>query len=421
MTQSLALKMLLVLFLSLGSGATSFASGFSNYNSVLIGDMAAGMGGAFTGLSGDPSACAFYNPATLARMRGTSLSATANVYHKYDTVYGGQRDLLGAGGRINRGSFRSIPASAGSVAAFGPFAVGLSVIVPDYDFFSGPIARPTGQDVNLNVLDESLWIGGNFAVNLSQESSVGLTIYYTSRFFQKQLVDNTRPGNGFANLVTEEKTYSNNSIIYMLGYFHQFNPNWSAGTSLRFPSIEVHGRGTYFLSEINTQSQSTPTTTIESEIPSESRVPLKASVGVAYRQPSRHTFSLDISYYGREKYYDLDNPRARDLIEHVDTWNAALGAEFYLKHWLRWRAGVFSNVSSHPEIREFSERRSDHIDMWGISSNFGVFTSDKVSFTVGGYFTGGTGHAVERLNGNLVKIDKSQQVFALLIGSAYFF
>lgn len=412
---------LLSFFLTVFWGTQALASGFSNYNSILIGDMAAGMGGAFTGLTGDPSACSFYNPATLSRMRGTSLSATANAYHKFDSVYGGQRDTLGAGGRINRGSFRSIPASAGSVAAFGPFALGLSVIVPDYDFFSGPISRPTGQDVNLNVQDESLWIGGNFAVNLSQESSVGLTVYYTSRFYQKQLVDNTRTANGFANLITEEKTFDNNSLVYMLGYYHRFNPNWTSGMSLRFPSIEVHGRGTYYLSEINTQTQTIPTTTIESEIPSESRIPMKVGWGVAYQELGRHTVALDVTYYAPEKYYDLDNLRGRSLVSHKDTWNAALGLELYLKHWLRWRSGIYTNFSSHPEIKDLDERRSDHIDMWGASSNFGIFTSDKVSFTIGGYFTGGSGHSVERLNNQLVKIDKSQQVFALLIGSAYFF
>jgi len=372
-------------------------------------------------LTGDPSACAFYNPATLSRMRGTSLSATANVYHKYDTVYGAQRDTVGAGSRINRGSFRSIPASAGSVAAFGPFAIGLSVIVPEYDFFSGQIKRPSGQEANLSILDESLWIGGNFAVNLSQESSVGVTVYYTSRFYHKQLVDNTQPGNGFARLITEEKTFSSNSLIYMLGYYHRFNPNWTTGLSIRFPSLEVHGRGTYYSSDINTQTATVPTTATEAEIPSEARIPMKIGWGAAYQQLGRHTFSVDVSYYGRERYYDMENVSARNLIEHRDTWNAALGMELYLKHWLRWRSGVYTNFSSHPEINALDERRSDHIDMWGISSNFGIFTSDKVSFTVGGYFTGGTGHAVERLNNQIVKIDKSQQVFALLLGSAYFF
>lgn len=405
----------------LGAPAKVFAAAYGNYNSVLIGDMAAGMGGAFTGLTGDPAACSYYNPATLSRMKGTSLSATANVYHKYDTEYGSRRSFEGGASRINRGNFRSIPASAGSVAAFGPFAIGLSIIVPDYDFFSGPIKTEQAQDVSLNVLDESLWIGANMAVNLSEPSSVGMTVYYTSRFYQKSLVDNFKKGNGFAVLSSEEKTFNNNSIIYILGYYHKLNPHWSFGTSLRFPSIEVHGRGTYFHSTIDTETQNSPVQTVENEIPSETRVPLKASFGVAYQQAGKLTISFDANYYGREKYYDLDNSAARELIEHKEIYNFALGTEYYIKHWLRMRSGVFTNFSSHPAIGNVSEKRADHIDMWGFSLNFGVFTSDKVSFTFGGYYTGGIGYTVEQLNQNVMKVPKSQQLFSMLIGSAYFF
>lgn len=402
-------------------GTTQKVFAFDNYSSVLIGDMAAGMGGAFTGLTGDPAACSYYNPATLARMKGTSLSASANIYNKYDTQYGQANNFIGGAGRINRGNFRSIPASAGSVAAFGPFAIGLSIIVPDYDFFSGPILSDVGQDVSLNVIDESLWIGANMALNLTESSSVGFTLYYTSRFYQKSLVDNLKKSNGFAILTSEEKTFNNNSLIYLLGYYHQFNANWSSGLSVRFPSLEVHGRGSYFLSTIDTEAANQPTQTTKDQIPSETRIPLKVAWGVAYKKSGNYTYSFDITFHGREKYFDMDEPSAREYVEKVETVNFALGAEHYLKHWLRLRTGIFTNFSSHPEIKEATDKRSDHVDMWGFSANVGIFTSDKVSFTFGGYYTGGAGHTVERLNQRIQKIPKSKQVFSMLIGSAYFF
>lgn len=409
------------IILALLLGTKALAGAYGNYNSVLIGDMAAGMGGAFTGLTGDPAACSYYNPATLARMKGTSLSASANIYNKYDTEYGSYDGYSGGTGRINRGNFRSIPASAGSVAAFGPFALGLSIIVPDYDFFSGPVKSGLGQNTSLNILDESLWVGGNMAVNLSEASSVGFTFYYTSRFYQKSLIDNYKRDSGTAVLSSEEKTFNNNSLVYILGYYHKFNSRWSAGSSLRFPSIEVHGRGSYFSTSIDTQTSAVPTQITKNEIPSETRIPMKASLGVAYTEAGKRMFSFDVSYYGKEKYYDMDDFNSRELIENIETWNFALGSEFFLKHWLRLRAGVFTNFSSHPQIGEVTEMRADHIDMWGFSTNFGIFTSDKVSFTVGGYYTGGMGYTVERLNQSLQKVKKSQQIFSMLIGSAYFF
>ncbi len=411
-----------ILLLTFFVNTTVFAGAYGNYNSVLIGDMAAGMGGAFTGLTGDPAACSYYNPATLARMKGTSLSASANIYNKYDSEYGDYSGFSGGTGRINRGNFRSIPASAGSVAAFGPFAIGLSIIVPDYDFFSGPVKSQELQNTSLNILDESLWVGGNMAVNLSDVSSVGLTVYYTSRFYQKSLIDNFKRSNGTAVLNSEEKTFNNNSIVYLLGYYHRFNSRWSAGTSLRFPSIEVHGRGSYFATSIDTQATNEPTQVAKNELPSETRIPMKAAFGVAYQEAGKRTFSFDVTYFGKERYYDLDDLDARELVENVEIWNFSLGAEFFLKHWLRLRTGLFTNFSSHPPIsNDISERRSDHIDMWGFSTNFGIFTSDKVSFTIGGYYTGGTGYSVEKLNQSLQKVKKSQQIFSMLVGSAYFF
>jgi len=49
---------------------------FSNYNSILIGDQAAGMGGAYTAMSSDASAVSFYNPAGLAFLKGHSFSGS---------------------------------------------------------------------------------------------------------------------------------------------------------------------------------------------------------------------------------------------------------------------------------------------------------------------------------------------------------
>src|SRR5690606_38172936 len=74
-TLSLGFKTVLTLFLlpSVGNAA------FDNYNSVLLGERAAGMGGAFTAMTEDPAAAPFYNPATISRMEGTSLSTSASL------------------------------------------------------------------------------------------------------------------------------------------------------------------------------------------------------------------------------------------------------------------------------------------------------------------------------------------------------
>ena len=223
---------------------------YSNYNSILIGERAAGMGGAFTALSDDASACSFYNPAAIARMEGASLSATANVYAKFDTSFGDQSELSSAPLRLNQGSIVPIPASSGSVYTFRNFAAGISIIFPDTELYAGEIRSTSDSTSTLNLRDQSLWVGGSLALNLTDQDAIGLSIYYTSRTFTRTLIDRIDPGTGDPNVTTEESFFSNNSLIYILGYWRELNPNWSLGASVRVPSVEINGRGTFFRSTV---------------------------------------------------------------------------------------------------------------------------------------------------------------------------
>lgn len=403
---------------------TPAQAAFENYNSVLIGDRAAGMGGAYTALSDDPAACAFYNPAAIARMRGHSLSATANVYHKYDTRIGSRADNLNdAPTRINQGVFKSIPASSGSVSAFGNFALGLSIIVPEYDFYAGEVENKfeNGESTNtfLSVLDESLWVGGNVALNITETQSVGLTIYYTSRNLQRSVTDQSF--STFTRYTSEEKILAHNSLIYSLGYFQDIGDTWSLGLNFRFPSLEIAGRGSYFRSSFDGSLSNTPRLSGANNIGTETRVPMKIALGLAHEIPGKYTWAFDVTYYGSEAYDDMEQGPVADRIENRPVINVALGTEHFLKSWLKLRVGAFTNFSSAPPIDRTDRRYADHINMWGASANLGVFTNEKVSFSFGGYYTGGAGESTQMIGQQILERNKSKQIFSMLVGSAYFF
>lgn len=394
-----------------------------NYNSILIGDRAAGMGGAFTGLSGDPSACSFYNPATLARMEGTSLSATATLYTRYDTNYGDTSDFIGASARANRGNFKSIPSSTGSVAAFGPFAFGISIVLPEYQFFSGPISSTSNVTTLQNQVDENLWVGGNIALNLDERNSIGVSMYYTSRYYQQTLIDELRTGAN-TRITTEEKSFTQNSFVPVIGYFFRWDSNWSAGVSYRSPSIPINGRGRFFKSALDTANLSDPTLNQrfdQANIAAFTQIPSRLNLGIAYQEAFRRVFSMDISHHFPERYRDMALTEASREVTLNPVTNLNLGAEFFLKHWLRLRLGAFTNFSATPEPSVAAGKRGTHVDMWGFSANIGVFTSDKVSFSFGGFYTGGTGIAVEQSGHQLVQFPISQQFFTMLVGSSYYF
>jgi long-subunit fatty acid transport protein len=121
---------------------------YSNYNSMLVGNQAAGMGGAYTALSKDSSALAFYNPASLAFATDSSASASASVYKKFDTQYGSVEQFSTASLRVNQGFFRGVPSASGSVLTYEKLNASFSIVVPDYDTFGGEI-RSTETSVSL--------------------------------------------------------------------------------------------------------------------------------------------------------------------------------------------------------------------------------------------------------------------------------
>lgn len=389
---------------------------FGNFNSVLLGDRAAGMGGAFTALTEDPAAAPFYNPATISRMDGTSLSTSASLFNKYETKYGDQGDFSQAPLRINKGTIFSVPAASGIVQSFRNFAFALSIVIPSFENFGGVIDGSGNESSTLNISDENLWVGGSYAFNYDEQQSFGFTFYYTSRNYQRSITDRYISG-AETIVVNEEKSFYNNSLIYILGYYKKINPNWSFGFSHRFPSIKVSGKGDYQLSRIGTISGADPLVS-EIDLNAETDVPQKTTVGLAFEQKKHRTYTFDFSYYSPNRYMDLDS--YGDNIQHKATWNANLGGEWHLKSWLALRAGLFTNNSSHPKISASpSSRTGDQIDMWGFSTTAVLLTTDRTTFSLGGYYAGGKGYAAEEVGGSLQRIEKSVQVFSFLVGTSF--
>ena len=401
-----------LIFLSCGALAD-----YGNYNSILIGERAAGLGGAYTAFTGDPSGCAFYNPASLARMDGTTLSAAVNAYNKTDAQFGDLDSLESAAMRVNRGSIVPIPASSGTVYSFGNFAVGLSILFPDYDSYTGEIKANADVTSYMNLKDQSLWVGGSLALNLSEEDAIGLTMYYTSRTFSRSLTDQLSQA-GTVFLTNEEKILSQNSLVYILGYYRQLSTNWTLGTSFRLPSLSVNGQGSFYRSSIDTAGGISPPMNRKS-ISAETRIPSRLNIGLGYTQPGKWAFSTDVNLHGRESYTDLDDPSGGDRIRHKETWNIALGGEYFIQPWAALRMGLYTNLSSHPEIDEVHLRQGDHLDMWGFSTNVAFFTTGRSTVTLGGYYSGGKGESTQFVGQEIKEIPKSVQIFSFLVGTSF--
>lgn len=397
-------------------------SAFSNPNSILIGEQSAGMGGAYTALYGDSSAAGFYNPASLVFIEGNNVSASATLFNKFDTSYGEGGNIVQAGQRVNRGFFRTIPSSIGNVYRYKEWAFGFNIIVPDYDFFAGNIASTSTTQSFLNYTDESLWSGFVASYKWNENHSFGATLYYTARSLIRSSLDRTEVAANHEIITSEEKSIKHNGVLFVLGYLWKISPTWSLGVSARPPIINFSGEGAYFQSITDTNNL--PSQTIQyKSTKAFTYVPPKYTLGVAYQWNDRLTFSIDGSYYTAYSYRDMADSNVADLIEHVETWNAAFGAEYKFQDpAFRLRAGVFTNNSSHPDVPvNPTTRLGDHLNLIGFSGNIAFFVSENSQYSVGGFYYGGDGHSVQKTGNQLTRLDKNHQVFSLLISTSYKF
>jgi long-subunit fatty acid transport protein len=205
-----------------------------------------------------------------------------------------------------------------------------------------------------------------------------------------------------------------------LGALYQITPNIWTGLSWRAPSIQISGDGSFYQSSLDTSVSPTTTVTSRKNIDSQSKIPQKWAWGISYQVPQKWTLALDITYHGSNSFRDLNDATAGEQVAYKEVWNAALGAEYYWRKWLAIRSGIFSNLSSRPEILDNGQRQKDHIDMLGFSANLG-FLLGETSITLGGYFTGGKGQTSEQINGQIMTFPKVQYIYSFLVATSYAF
>lgn len=402
---------------------------FSNYNSILIGDQAAGMAGAYTALHSDASALAWYNPATLALLEGQSFSAAVGIYKKFDTQYGQAEDITKSALKVNQGFFRSLPSSTGSIVRYKDFlkeylqeyTFALSIVTPEYDNYKGDVTSTSDHKTSLSVTDESLWVGVAVARKISYREAFGITFYYTARSYVRSIQDRTFQGtNQLKYYYVEDRAITQNSLITVLGYHYTFSPEWKLGVSLRLSDLQISGTGTYADSYFDSVSTTTTSNNLDI-VKSKSHIPGKLTIGIAWERPNFLILSADITAYQPLSYNDIDDPRFAEKIENLAVYNTSFGAEYFFNDWLKFRGGVFTNYSSHP-YPDISKTRGqgDRVNQFGFSAN-AALTSGNIQYTFGGYYTGGKGKSSQRIDQAIQLVDKTQHIFTMLVGTSYAF
>ena len=162
----------------------SFLSADSYHNiNGFFGEKAAGLGGAYTAISDDPSG-AYYNPAGLTFAYDNSISLSASNVTRTNKEY---ENVIGPGQGYTRNSQNYIPNFFGIVKEYGKYKIGFSIVNTLNETFNradqvvNPIYYPQVNSLRSYNIESANQIqtGISIARAITDKLSVGATLYYT--------------------------------------------------------------------------------------------------------------------------------------------------------------------------------------------------------------------------------------------------
>lgn len=400
-----------------------------HYNNILIGDRAAGMGGAYTGVSDDPAGL-YYNPAGIVYAIGSNISGSMNALHQTNTTYKG---ALGGTYNWQRKSSVLFPNYFGVFQPLGKGKVGFSYAVldsiledQDQTFKNIPGTSPAVSTfiINFNNQDSTYNVGPSYAADINDKLSAGISLYYHIR--------------------TQERI--NNQITYVLSdtdyewtnqYFHaeesglrpvfglMWTPRDKIAVGLSLSKTFIYSSST----EVQNSCIGASTVTYSSSSFCQSDVlnradyksdkkkayPLQLRTGIAYFPNERLLLSGDLAYNSAT---DASLVAARDAV-----LNFALGAEYYLNPQWAVRGGVYSNYANTPELRTtgVSGIQPEHVDMYGLSLSLSQFSRNSI-LTFGFTFMNGDGKAqlfAPDMSGNAGLHDVNISTLTMFLSATY--
>ena len=393
-----------------------------HYNNILVGDRAAGMGGAYTAISDDPSGL-FYNPAGIVYAPGSNVSVSANAFHQSSVVY---KNALGNGKDYERYSSALLPNFFGIVQPLGKGKVGFSYAVPDSmledqnQTFYDPNANTTRYSINFNRNDNTYNFGPSYAQELTREFSFGATLYAHYRkneFISNQLTNKTGGTYEWLNRFYKNTEWG---IKPILGLMWSPTNKLSAGLSLsqiNILSSDIVSQAICSGDAASACQGVDPTyvlgaapVRVKSQSDSKRVYPLTTTIGVAYFPSKMLIVSGDFSYYGNVKDSTFGDREA--------IWNIALGTEYYLNEKWAVKGGLFTDKANTPKINSGDVNALDHVDLYGGSLSLSYFTRQS-SITIGSTYRFGSGKA--QILGNNQIQDVKSQVWTSFLSASYFY
>jgi hypothetical protein len=371
-----------------------------HYNNVIIGDRAAGLGGAYCAVSDDASGIV-YNPAGLAFALSNDISGSANAFYKKQTVYKSAFSLPGHEAKdFTEESGGTFSPFVGAIAKvdhwYRGMVVGFGIFTPDSelkdqdDLFEGSNNDSSYRyhrtaNVRANTLKIAVGgaarMSGTFAVG----ASLGLGMIDELAQVYQDFTYTTEAGTTY-QLSNVRERFKVTSLEPGIGLQAIFLQNFSFGFSVRVPMI--------FSQDYESNSETTPINSSSSRQVNQVKIekpfnslPMETRFGLAWFASPQLLLSTDTAYYtASESSDELPKTWQREAV-----MNHSLGAEYYITPTYPVRFGIFTNNDAR-EAPSASTLNQESIDYIG-ASLYGAMTQPNSQISLGTQIQQGSGKA----------------------------
>ncbi|RJQ72251.1 MAG: hypothetical protein C4519_18905 [Desulfobacteraceae bacterium] len=391
-----------------------------HYINTLVGSRSAGLAGAFTALSDDTAGC-YYNPAGIAMVSATSISASVNAYHKSTKIY--ENVLRESNGRYQDWEQESsvlLPNFFGIVKKLGAGMLGLSYAVPDSTLrrqnqsFSNIQSSIVGNPIerfiiNIDDKDQTYLFGPSYGLRISDNLSIGATLYAyyrDKRIIRNQTLFFEQGEHLWSNYYDTQEDWGYQPIV---GLIWEPLEKIALGLALSRTFIVSSDREQQLLRRDTTSPEFSDTNALSLSISAQSEetdYPVTARLGAAYFVSPRLLFSADVIYTAA-------------IDEKSAVWNAALGVEYYFRDNLALRAGLYSDMANTDELTRGAVNQVEHVDIYGASLSLSMFHGPS-SITLGASYGYGGGEA-QIIDGDISIQDVEIRNISVFLAASYSF
>lgn len=406
---------------------------------VLVGERAAGMGGAFTALADDGSA-GHYNPAGLVSLPGESFSLAASLYGFHAERIGGQPTALA---HFHLLDFQTIPGASATVKELyageegGLYRVvgGFGLFVTEHESAATSLALDGVRGTSLagepvvwdrflqSARRERQTLEGalSVSVRVAPWLDVGASALVLYRTLLRDLSWDAAVREDGETRFFRLQLELDGAWVGLAGAFGVRVSPWQGlhlGLHVRTPPVKLYGSADVVGSLWGEADGASRERFPEISVGVEHKLAPELAFGVAWETPRLFTVSADLALrFPMDAYTDVADPDFGRVVERNLAWDVAVGVEGYPLDWLALRAGFFtSNSSGGPGDPTTDPEPA--VDELGVSAGLG-FHVGPTTLGIGTVYRWGDGIALPLGRFSVERVERHTETLRVLLATTY--